>query len=498
MPLKTKNSAFKANVASLMSKIVSVIGPLILVPIFVKYLTIEEYGIWLIVLSIMSFFYLTNVGILQVVTNAIAKDISMEKVDYYSQVASSGYYLFRKITLSVLLIAATIFAVISYFDPAIYNKGAVPLAIMLTAILVTYPLFVYRNVLRGLDQIHLEQMCEILLGSVTRYIATIIALLSGFKLIMLAVIYGIGHCFPSLGAKYVLKKLIPKFKISRANRSAEITKNMIRPSASFFILMVSGSLLSSTDNLVIGTFVGAESVPMYAIPMQLILLFLHTIGIVSITKMPLMSGLYKKGNFKELQSLYRTLLFFSSMIASIAIVNLIFFGEVIIVAWAGPEIFPGNDVFFLMLFFTFIFSLSWPSDAVLTASEKHAAYANMTVVEAILNVILTIYLTYKYGLIGAISGTVVSRLLTNAWFMFYQTLKTLEYKAKDFLMWTIKDILFPLILLSSIMFSINYFDISINYPLFVQIFIFNFLIFLILVFTSRKNVLKVINSVMNN
>ena len=498
MLLRAKNSAFKANVASLIVKIVSVIGPLVLVPLFVKYLTIEEYGIWLIVLSIMSFFYLTNVGILQVVTNAIAKNISMEKVDYYSQVASSGNYLFLKITLIVLLIAAIIFAVISYFDPAIYNKGAVPLAIMLTVILLTYPLYVYRNVLRGLDQIHLEQMCEVLLGSVTRYIATIIALLSGFKLIMLAVIYGIGHCFPSLGAKYVLKKLIPKFKISRANRSAEITKKMIRPSASFFILMVSGSLLSSTDNLVIGTFVGAESVPMYAIPMQLILLFLHTIGIVSITKMPLMSGLYKKGNFKELQSLYRTLLFFSSMIAFIAIVNLIFFGEIIIVAWAGPEIFPGNDVFFLMLFFTFLFSFSWPSDAVLTASEKHAAYANMTVLEAILNVILTIYLTYKYGLIGAISGTVVSRLLTNAWFMFYQTLKTLEYKSIDFLMWAIKDILFPLILLSSIMFSINYFDISVNYPLFVQIFILNFLIFLILVFTSRKNVLKVINSVMNN
>ena len=86
MQLRTKNSAFKANVASLIVKIVSVIGPLILVPLFVKYLTLEEYGIWLIVLSITSFFFLTNVGILQVVTNAIAKDISMEKVDYYSQV----------------------------------------------------------------------------------------------------------------------------------------------------------------------------------------------------------------------------------------------------------------------------------------------------------------------------------------------------------------------------------------------------------------------------
>ena len=151
MLLRAKNSAFKANVASLIVKIVSVIGPLVLVPLFVKYLTIEEYGIWLIVLSVVSFFYLTNVGILPVVTNAIAKDISMEKVDYYSQVASSGYYLFLKITLSVLLIAAIIFAVISYFVPAIYNKDVVPLGIMLTAILVTYPLYVYRNVLRGLD-----------------------------------------------------------------------------------------------------------------------------------------------------------------------------------------------------------------------------------------------------------------------------------------------------------------------------------------------------------
>ena len=80
MLFKVKNSAFKANAASLTVKIVSVLGPLVLVPLFVKYLTLEEYGIWLIVLSITSFFYLTNVGILQVVTNAIAKNISEEKI----------------------------------------------------------------------------------------------------------------------------------------------------------------------------------------------------------------------------------------------------------------------------------------------------------------------------------------------------------------------------------------------------------------------------------
>ena len=110
MLYKVKNSAFKANIAALASKVVSVIGPLITVPLFIKYLTIEEYGIWLMVLSVTSFFYLSNVGILQVVTNAVAKDISEEKVDYYSQVASSGYYLFLTITLTILIIFYIFFA----------------------------------------------------------------------------------------------------------------------------------------------------------------------------------------------------------------------------------------------------------------------------------------------------------------------------------------------------------------------------------------------------
>ena len=101
-----------------------------------------------------------------------------------------------------------------------------------------------------------------------------------------------------------------------------------------------------------------------------------------------------------------------------------------------------------MLVFTLLFSFSWPSDSLLSAVEKHAPYANMTVIEAILNIILSIYFTINFGLIGTISGTIVARLLTNAWFMFYQSLKVLEYKISDFLLWVFRNIFFPMILLS--------------------------------------------------
>jgi O-antigen/teichoic acid export membrane protein len=498
MLFKVKNSAFKANIAALASKVVSVIGPLITVPLFIKYLTIEEYGIWLMVLSVTSFFYLSNVGILQVVTNAVAKEISEEKVNYYSQVASSGYYLFLTITVTVLIIFYVFFTAQYYFNLEIFNKGILPLAIIVTCILLTYPLFVYRNVLRGLNYIHLEQSSEIVLGSLIRYAAIIVSLISGFKLITLALIYGITHCFPSFGAKYFLKRLIPKFNMSRKNVDKEIMRSMLKPSASFFILMVSGSLLNSIDNLVIGTIIGAESVPMYAIPMTLILLFQTALGVVSINKMPLMSGLYKNKDFSELRSLYTILLFFSSMAAFIVIVNLVFFGETIIVFWAGPEVFPGNAVFYLMLCFTLLFSFCWPSDSLLSAVEKHAPYANMTIIEATLNIILSIYFTLTYGLIGTISGTIVARLLTNTWFMFYQSLKVLEYKISDFLLWVFRNIFFPIILLSTLILTISYYDLWGQLSIFLQIAILNILIFITLFITSRKNLFKLLDTLIYN
>ena len=498
MLYKVKNSAFKANIAALTSKVVSVIGPLITVPLFIKYLTIEEYGIWLMVLSVTSFFYLSNVGILQVVTNAVAKDISEEKVDYYSQVASSGYYLFLTITLTILIIFYIFFAAQNYLNLGIFNKGILPLTITVTCILLTYPLYVYRNVLRGLNYIHLEQSSEIVLGSLIRYIAIIISLVSGFKLISLAFIYGITHSFPSFGAKFFLKRLIPKFKVSRKHLDKKIMQRMLKPSASFFILMVSGSLLNSTDNLIIGSIIGAEYVPMYAIPMTLILLFQTALGVISINKMPLMSGLYKNKNFVQLRSLYNILIFFSSIAAFIAIINLVFFGETIIVFWAGKEVFPGNAVFYLMLFFTLLFSLSWPSDSLLSATEKHAPYANMTIIEAILNFILSIYFTINFGLIGTISGTIVARLLTNAWFMFYQALKILEYKFTDFLSWVLRNIIFPMILLSSVILITSYYGLFSQLSIFLEIIILNILIVIVLLVTSRKKLVQLLEIVTNN
>ena len=498
MNLNTHKPTFKASITSLIEKCIAGLAPLILVPLYVKYLTIEEYGIWLMILSITSFLYLTNFGIAQVVTNAVAKDISADRVDYYNKVASSGFFLLLKITSIVLVILILLYLLIDNVFSEMSESMRIPLAITILSILITFPFQVYRNVLRGLNLIHLEQISLIIFGNLIRYIGIIFSLLSGFKLVALALIFSITSFLPSFGAGVFLKKIIPKFSISRQYIDLEYTKSMIKPGSHFFILMVSSSFLFGINTLVIGSVMGPSFVPPYAIPMQIMVLIMSTIGLASTNKMPIITGLFKAKEFYKLRGLYNDLIFFSFLIAFIAIINLIFFGETIIVIWAGPSIFYGNDLLYLMLVFLLASALRWPSDSFLYASENHIEYTYITIVEGILNVSLTIILTYLYGIKGTIIGTLIAYSLTNGWFLFYKTLKVIDYHFLDFFKWFLKNIASFLILIIALIYFLSYTQLLASYPLYLQIILLNIVMIVILVLVSRKNIVKVYNNIINN
>jgi O-antigen/teichoic acid export membrane protein len=496
--LKTNKAAFKANITSTIERVISGLSPIILIPLYVKYLTIEEYGIWLIILSITSLIYLTNFGILQVITNAIAKEISEDKVDYYSKVASSGFFLFLKITLSVLGLITILFLIILASSKTISEQVLIPFGITIVSLLLTFPFHTYRHVLRGLDLIHVEQIALIIFGNLTRYIAIILSLISGLKLITLACIFAVTSFLPSLGAKVYLKKILPRFSISRKNIDTKYTKSILKPSGHFFILMIAASFLYGINTLVIGSIMGPSAVPGYAIPMQIMVLILFTIGIVSMNKMPYITRKYKQKKLQELKSIYNSLILFTFLTALWASINLIFFGEIIIIMWAGETVFYGNDLLYLMIFWLLTYSLNWPSDAILNATENHVHYSYVTLIQAILNITLTIILTYKYGIIGTISGTIIAHMITNYWFLIYKTLKVIDYKPRDFFLFIFKDILLPTIILLVAVSLISYLKLLLSFPLYLQILFLNLIIFIVLGLVSSKNFLKVYNVVVNN
>jgi len=496
MELINKNTAWKSMYFSLMSKLINLLGPLLLVPIFVKYLTVEEYGAWLMILSIATYFFLANPGITKVVSNAIARESDPNDINYYNQVASSGYYLFQKITIIVLFISLLFFILTKLFFGITFFKTEsvvlfLPLLIMISLNLLTYPLTIYRSVLRGLDLIDIEQKYNIILGLLLRYLLTIIGLLSGLKLIYLAIIYSISNFLPSIGSKYFLKKLFPKFRVSKNDKNQELSQKMMQPVGSFFTLLISMAFHFSIGTVLIGFILGPSYVPMYAIPMQIIVLLVSSIRVASEIKMPLFSKLYKQNKLLDLQSLLRSLLFFSTVSMLIFTLNLYFFGEIIFISWAGDTIFPEREVFNLILVFGLIFCVFNPLSSILEATENISGYAKMSVIEALLNVLLAIYLTTYMGIKGTILSVIISRLLTNGWFLFGEILRVLEYKILDFIKWFVINLLLPLAILLCSVYLISHSSI-VSYGSFItQIILLNLYLLCFFILTSKKNILKV-------
>lgn len=265
---------------------------------------------------------------------------------------------------------------------------------------------------------------------------------------------------------------------------------MMKPVGSFFILLISMAFQFSIGTIFIGFILGPSYVPMYAIPMQIIIILITSIRVASEVKMPLISKLYKENKLFDLQSLLRSLLFLSIVSMLILTLNLYFFGEIIFISWAGDTIFPGQEVFNLMLLFSLIFCISYPLSSILEATENISGYTKMTTIEALLNILLTTYLTIYLGIKGTILSVIISRLLTNGWFLFGEILRILEYKILDFIKWFVINLLLPLAILLCSVYLISHSSI-VSYGSFItQIILLNLYLLCFFMLISKKNILK--------
>lgn len=68
----SNNRIITGSLSSYLNTAVSLVSNLILVPMYLFYLGQEEYGLWLVILSIVSYLGFSNLGIAQSVANFVA------------------------------------------------------------------------------------------------------------------------------------------------------------------------------------------------------------------------------------------------------------------------------------------------------------------------------------------------------------------------------------------------------------------------------------------
>jgi len=95
----------------------SMLSNLILVPLYLLYFGKEQYGLWLVILSIVSYLGFSNLGIAQSASNFVASRNAKNHHEGINSIVATGFWLYVIIIVIVmaLFLAAVLIAPIESF-----------------------------------------------------------------------------------------------------------------------------------------------------------------------------------------------------------------------------------------------------------------------------------------------------------------------------------------------------------------------------------------------
>jgi O-antigen/teichoic acid export membrane protein len=286
----------------------SLISNLILIPMYLFYFGKEEYGLWLVVLSIVNYLGFSNFGIAQSVANLVASANAKSNFNEINIIAATGFWLYACIIFVIMVIVCGGLFVVEIEDflniPDSLKNVVIPVLVISSAsFLLKLPLTIFNVTLRSLNLIYKEQLFG-LVFTIIQTMGVVVILLSGTGIVGLSIVYGLTGLLSSLVLGLYLYKFIPGFSISRKFVSRKMVGRLIDPGIYFFLLQIGGAFIAGTDNIVITANIGVAEVASYAVAFQVCYIATRLISVITASALPSITSIYASNDRDHLSIVY--------------------------------------------------------------------------------------------------------------------------------------------------------------------------------------------------
>ena len=336
----------------------------------------------------------------------------------------------------------------SYVDsifriPANFHSTAHLLLIMVgSAVSLGFPLGVFGGVLEGLQRFYLINFTSVS-SSLLRAVLIVIALRHGLGLLTVALITCTLPLLASvINAAFVLTILPLHFHPKYLNRGS--LRRIASYSGPTFMIIVASRLRFKTDAMVIGTFVSSVAITYFAIGSRLVDYVGEVVSSLAQIFIPMSSRSDAVGDSEQLK---RILIAGNRACALIVLpltASLIILGKSVIEVWVGARyIATSYPVLLILLIPTATMLAQSACGRVLFGMAKHGTLAMAILLEGITNLILSIVLVRRFGILGDAAGTAIPLLCTTLFFLPRHTCRMLGVRVSTYLR---EAFLLPLVL----------------------------------------------------
>jgi O-antigen/teichoic acid export membrane protein len=417
---KTVHRLLWNSIASYSNFAITFVSSFFLLPITLRYLDKEQYGLLQLVGSLVAYVALAGLGTGSALMRTVAKSRDTDKSVDLSPIISTAFFFYLGIGIAGFAVGISSLSII----PGIFHIPSdqrwlcqLLVIISFTGALITFPLSVFLGVLSGRERF---DIINIIRGIQTlcMFVGSIIIFWSGGRVIALMVIQSalaIGAAILSVWYSY---REVPTLKISfKLVRLSEL-RQILSFGIFAFCVQIAVQISYRTDTIVIGVFLPLSAIAIYNIGLRLSEIAREIPSQIGGLLPPIIARLDQEKQPEELQRLLLAATKWILLVALTVAIPLFVFAPAFIRIWLGSD-FEQSALITRVLCVAGIFSIAQgPSATLLMYQGKHKLLAATSLVCSFANLALSVVLVRYLGILGVALGTAIPVVVADGLIVF--------------------------------------------------------------------------------
>ena len=431
-----------------------------LTPFTLRFLDRDEYALFVFSNGLLAWLVLLDMGMTMGLRSQAAQLTGRPDRLMMNRLASMAF--FTQLIIALLMIMAG--GAVAAFAPRVFHvrvdlQGQASLVLFLLALGmgINFATQSFSSLLFAHQQLHYDNLIHIAL-LVARTILTVVLLMSGWKVLSLAVANLVSVSLFSLLSVVRAYLIVPGLSISRRFVSRALLWTDFKELHIWYAAgNTAGAAIQSMDRIIAARMVSLASVTTLALTGRAYELALMLLTPLTAAAQPAIGQLLGEGKRAAAFDAYRQLCLLSTGAGAVAALSLWSGNAAFVTRWVGAENYGGMALDALMMLNLVLFCWVMPNRMALIVALRARPQSLTRVAEGLLNLCLSVLLALRYGLVGIVAATAIASALTSCWQLPRLAANYFGRGAREVLRETALPLALPLLVLAALAVGMRFF-----------------------------------------
>jgi O-antigen/teichoic acid export membrane protein len=389
---------------------------LLLMPFVVHKLGDRMYGVWALVATFVGYYGLMELGLSSAVSRHLSGALGSGDQEECNRVFNTALRIYGALSVAAMLLTVIIAGLApsvlkNSTDSILFSKI---ILVVGASVALMFPTRIFKGVLEANLRFNWTAYFD-LLSVAVRTVLVILALNAGYKVLALAWVTLLTSVLSAILYVYFSFRDVPFLRLDSRYWGRGTAAVLFSYGVYSLAANLADILRFQIDNMVVATFISIAAVTHYSIAGKMAEYFLA----LMLALMGVFNSVFsRQEGSRDFDGLKKTFFFASKVsvcASSFVGFGLIAWGKPFIVRWMGPAYLDAYPCLVALVIGMTTALWQAPSVSLLYAISKHKFLALSNTIEGVANLILSLVLVKKYGILGVALGTVfpmvISKLL---------------------------------------------------------------------------------------